>query len=243
MKDIYQKQVEMMKRFNQPAPPVPVLIAHMYPPGPSNPNFNKAVEREAQKKNVSPEEYVKAQGYDVETITSPAAQQLINSDPKNRNAQAQKKAANLADRMTTSLMENELDDNEPPTLKLGDASVAAPFTSKLRNVIAVPNIIRQGRCTLVATIQMYKILALNCLITAYSLSVLYLEGIKFGDGQYTISGVLMSVCFLSLSPQHLQLLHYWLDSRPIRHPYCDSHLRCPSVRPSRASLRQRRPRG
>ncbi|KAG7124638.1 Manganese-transporting ATPase 4 like protein [Verticillium longisporum] len=199
MKDIYQKQVEMMKRFNQPAPPVPVLIAHMYPPGPSNPNFNKAVEREAQKKNVSPEEYVKAQGYDVETITSPAAQQLINSDPKNRNAQAQKKAANLADRMTTSLMENELDDNEPPTLKLGDASVAAPFTSKLRNVIAVPNIIRQGRCTLVATIQMYKILALNCLITAYSLSVLYLEGIKFGDGQYTISGVLMSVCFLSLS--------------------------------------------
>ncbi|KAL9942900.1 hypothetical protein D7B24_005249 [Verticillium nonalfalfae] len=199
MKDIYQKQVEMMKRFNQPAPPVPVLIAHMYPPGPSNPNFNKAVEREAQKKKVSPEEYVKAQGYDVETITSPAAQQLINSDPKNRNAQAQKKAANLADRMTTSLMENELDDNEPPTLKLGDASVAAPFTSKLRNVIAVPNIIRQGRCTLVATIQMYKILALNCLITAYSLSVLYLEGIKFGDGQYTISGVLMSVCFLSLS--------------------------------------------
>lgn len=105
----------------------------------------------------------------------------------------------MADKLTSSMMEQEINENEPPTIKLGDASVAAPFTSKLANVIAIPNIIRQGRCTLVATIQMYKILALNCLISAYSLSVLYLEGIKFGDGQVTISGMLMSVCFLSIS--------------------------------------------
>jgi manganese-transporting P-type ATPase len=97
------------------------------------------------------------------------------------------------------MLAEELDDSEPPTIKLGDASVAAPFTSKLANVVAIPNIIRQGRCTLVATIQMYKILALNCLISAYSLSVIYLSGIKFGDSQVTISGMLMSVCFLSIS--------------------------------------------
>ncbi|KAK8106132.1 cation-transporting atpase 4 [Apiospora kogelbergensis] len=200
MKELYQKQVDLMKRFNQPAPPVPVLIAHLYPPGPSNPNWQKAIEREAQRKGITAEEYAKQNGQDIETITTPAAQQLINNDPRGAKQQeAMKKASSLADKLTSGMMEQEMGDDEPPSLKLGDASVAAPFTSKLRNVVAIPNIIRQGRCTLVATIQMYKILALNCLISAYSLSVLYLEGIKFGDGQITISGMLMSVCFLSIS--------------------------------------------
>ncbi|KAI1631514.1 cation pump, Ca2+ pump [Biscogniauxia mediterranea] len=200
MKELYQKQVDLMKRFNQPAPPVPLMIAHLFPPGPSNPNYLKAMEREAGKKGITVQELAKLNGTNVETITTPAAQQLINNDPRTaRQQESMKKAAGFADKMTNAMMEQELGDDEPPTLKLGDASVAAPFTSKLRNVIAIPNIIRQGRCTLVATIQMYKILALNCLISAYSLSVLYLEGIKFGDGQITISGMLMSVCFLSIS--------------------------------------------
>ncbi|KDN43683.1 putative SPF1-P-type ATPase [Tilletiaria anomala UBC 951] len=93
----------------------------------------------------------------------------------------------------------DLDEDGPPQIRLGDASVAAPFTSKLGHVNAIVNIIRQGRCTLVAFTQMHKILALNCLIQAYSLSVLYLDGIKYGDYQVTINGMLMSVCFLCIS--------------------------------------------
>ena len=208
MKEIYEKQVSLMKRFNQPAPPVPLQIAHIYPPGPSNPHYEKAMQQQAEKKGAAGTVAANAstadKGDNSTVITSPGAKALQDANgnltPQQRKQQeAQKAAAGFADKLTSSMMEQELDENEPPKIKLGDASVAAPFTSKLKNVVAIPNIIRQGRCTLVATIQMYKILALNCLISAYSLSVLYLEGIKFGDGQVTISGMLMSVCFLSIS--------------------------------------------
>ena len=203
IKEMYEKQVALMQKWapNGRPPPVPVQIAHLYPEGPSNPYREKALAAIAKSKEAT------ANGVETETIKSASSSNSATTKavvPSKANATAaskQKKtpeefAAGLSDRMMGSLME---EDDEPPTIKLGDASVAAPFTSKLANVVAIANIIRQGRCTLVAMIQMYKILALNCLISAYSLSVLYLKGIKFGDGQATISGMMMSVCFLGIS--------------------------------------------
>ena len=209
-KEMYEKQVAITKRFNQPAPPPPLAIAHLFPPGPANPNYEKAMEQQALSKGTTKEALIsrveqKAKSQkskEIDTITTPGAAATLKHNATVKQsagdqAKANKSAA-LADSLMTQMMAME-DDADPPSIKLGDASVAAPFTSKLANVIAIAHIIRQGRCALVATIQMYKILALNCLISAYSLSVLYLDGIKFGDGQVTISGILMSVCFLSLS--------------------------------------------
>ncbi|XP_022965544.1 probable manganese-transporting ATPase PDR2 [Cucurbita maxima] len=115
-------------------------------------------------------------------------------------------------------LNEEGDGRSAPIVKLGDASMASPFTAKHASVAPTTDIIRQGRSTLVTTLQMFKILGLNCLATAYVLSVMYLDGVKLGDIQATISGVFTAAFFLFIS--HARPLPTLSAERPHPHIFC-----------------------
>ncbi|KAM0671571.1 putative E1-E2 ATPase [Ordospora colligata] len=86
-----------------------------------------------------------------------------------------------------------------PKVGLGDASVAAPFTAKTGSLESVLDVIRYGRSALVTTVQMYKILALNSLVSAFSLSVLDCMGVRYGETQLVASGLLIGFAFMFLT--------------------------------------------
>ncbi|KAJ2709525.1 putative cation-transporting ATPase 1, partial [Coemansia spiralis] len=201
MKHAYDAQCKIARRFNQPPPhPPPMLKRHM----------ERLAAREREREGLVEEERrrILAAGGTVPAAALAEDQRRAAAGRKAEQlaseAEEQRRGANpqadvLHSKMTEWLMQMDSMEDDAPVLKFGDASVAAPFTSKLGSLNALCNIVRQGRSTLVATTQMYKILGLTCLISAYSLSVQHLEGIKFGDWQATIMGALMSVCFLCIS--------------------------------------------
>ncbi|KAH9131452.1 hypothetical protein LEN26_007694 [Aphanomyces euteiches] len=107
-------------------------------------------------------------------------------------------------------------------VKFGDASIASPFTSKQPSIKATTQILCQGRCTLVTTLQIYKILGVNCLITAYVLSSLYMYGVKQGDTQMTVVGIMIALFFLFLS--YAKPLQRLSTERPLTRVFCPSVL-------------------
>ena len=125
---------------------------------------------------------------------------IEKSAGKKRKVEMASKHSVAGSAATIAAQLEDLEMDELPLVKIGDASVAAPFTSKMPSIRSCVDIVCQGRCTLVTSIQMYQILALNCLISAlYSLSVLYLDGVKYGDTQMTAMGMLGSISYMSVS--------------------------------------------
>jgi len=85
------------------------------------------------------------------------------------------------------------------TIRPGDASVAASFTSRSPSVVNIIDILRQGRCTLLSALQNQQIMMLECIITAYTLSALSLEGARSSDRQMMATGWLLSIASMAFA--------------------------------------------
>jgi manganese-transporting P-type ATPase len=115
------------------------------------------------------------------------------------NNKNKKNKSNFNEQQLNQLLREMEMESKEQNIQLGDASVASGFTSKTASIACALDVIRQGRCTLVTTLQMYKILAVNCLVTAYNLSALYLYGVKQGDSQMTFVGLAVAGFFFFVS--------------------------------------------
>ena len=109
---------------------------------------------------------LKAAHVGISIINDPKLEQLAEARMVSKQQEGSSgKSSSSKDRMFRALAELEQIEQDPTIVKLGDASIASPFTSRRTSIDSVLTVIRQGRCTLVTTIQIFKILSLNCLVS------------------------------------------------------------------------------
>lgn len=146
---------------------------------------------------------LKAAHVGVSIVNNPQLEKKVEQQSASSNGGSSSSSSSsgntVKDRAARALLELQAQEQDPSIVKLGDASIASPFTTKRTSVDSVLAILRQGRCTLVTSIQVYKVLALNCLSSAFMMSALYLRGLKHGDMQMTASGIVIAALFFFLS--------------------------------------------
>ena len=111
------------------------------------------------------------------------------------------------------------DDSTVPVIRPGDASVAAPFTSRMPSVRSVVELIRQGRCTLLSALQQQQIMMLECTISAYTYAAISLEGARSSERQMMASSWLIltaSVAFSFSTP--IETMHPVRPLKSLFHP-------------------------
>ncbi|UKJ88920.1 ion-translocating ATPase [Theileria orientalis] len=121
---------------------------------------------------------------------------LLNAIKKPSEPKAAGKAAAKLD--PREKLRQSLGD-ELPSIKLGEASIASPFTYHGSDVNCVFNLVKSGRCALSNVFMLYKLMGINSLITALGMSILALDGVNFSDAQTTLYSLMYTYLVLALS--------------------------------------------
>eukprot|EP01068_Selenidium_serpulae_P001554 Selendium_serpulae@DN1699_c0_g1_i1.p1 len=98
-----------------------------------------------------------------------------------------------------SMLEQMSEESQSPMVRLGDASNAAPFTFRGEAILCVPLLLRVGRATFGSVMSMYRLTAVNSIVTAFCISVLTLDGVKLGDVQMSLEMTFVSILFMLIS--------------------------------------------
>ena len=120
----------------------------------------------------------------------------------------------MAEKKRLSKIHGNVFDDKPPSIESlldsaggddtsvirpGDASIAAPFTSRQPSIKSVIDLIRQGRCTLLNALQQQQTMMLECIISAYVLSALSLGGSRSSERQLMASSWLIMTASIAFS--------------------------------------------
>jgi cation-transporting ATPase 13A1 len=106
-----------------------------------------------------------------------------------------------------------------PVVRPGDASVAAPFTSRVPSVRAAVDLIRQGRCTLLSALMQQQIMMLESTIAAYTMAALSLHNARSSERQMMASSWLIMTAAISFSySTPLDKMHPLRPLRSLFHP-------------------------
>ena len=70
------------------------------------------------------------------------------------------------------------------SLSEAEASIAAPFTSKVQNISCCEVLLREGRASMTTSFQMFKFIELYSLINFFTVLLLYTRGAEFTDHQF-----------------------------------------------------------
>jgi len=101
---------------------------------------------------------------------------------------------------TANLLKEEMEaEMRSVVVRPGDASTAAPFTSRAPSVRNMVDIVRQGRCTLLSALQNQQIMMLECIITAYTLSALSVEGARSSERQMMASSWMLMIASMAFA--------------------------------------------
>jgi manganese-transporting P-type ATPase len=112
----------------------------------------KAEAAELQRKLLERTQELEAQG--VSFASFKAMKEIIAEQATAKKGQLAKTSGVEGSAASLAAQLDEVGVGDLPMVKLGDASIAAPFTSKMPSIRNCVDIVRQGRCTLVSSMQM-----------------------------------------------------------------------------------------